>query len=1151
MKTHGCRSVIGFFLALLCSVHMLGAQVPTLTSFAPTFGPPGTLVTLTGTNFNANPNNMAVYIGRVRAPIVGGNTTSLQVRVPLGAASVDYVHVMDLTTNRGAISWSATTQQFTITNASPTTVNAGYFSQWTIPVGFVARGPLVTDFNGDGFPDIVASTAGQAVVFSRSGCTFSTTFFNQGDNSSAPQIGDFNQDGRVDLVVGGGSGGQMHLFERASNNMGFNPPILLSNPTTGTIIRGWIGDANADGRMDVVTNNSSSTTFVLFQRNAANTGYLTGLSTATSASTVIPGMLANKVADLNRDGRLDVVSGIYDGLPLNVHYNTGSSPFFNGSTSTFDHRNVNNIELADLNRDGVLDLITTDFISGRLDVSFLQCSGCTAPTVSSVFTGTGLNSPLDVVAGDLNGDGWADLVVTERFTTQLSIYINNQTGGFTRQVIALPSSPFELDVADANLDGYNDILVGLGLTNNVFILLGNNGPIPSLTGPSLALDATSSAPANVLRCVADTVSAAYTLSCPLNPGNNFFLELSDAVGSFAAPTLIASRASTTPGVLSGSIPPAVPDGAGYRLRIRSSDPALGDTTAAFAISSGTETLSAMPASATTLCVGAAITAPYVVGACTSSSATLQLQLSDASGSFAAPTVLTATTRSLTLGSNAGTLSATVPMGLALGTGYRVRVRWVEQGFVSADNGVNLSVPPTAPIGNKPTGPRLRCPSTARISLSTAPAVGAVSYQWQLVSGAGSFVGVPTGTTASFAPPTSASGYPLVFRVRGVDACGQLGAVSDTFTVHAPQSLGLFAHTLTAPPPPYCVGTDVGLVVQGSRLGQTYGLVVNGTTRATVPGSGANLPLTVSATWLNTGANSVSVTTTVVTDSGACTEAVAPMPLTLTVSPAVVAPGAMAANVCSRAAGLVAFSPVAGLNYRLLSGMTVLMPPQAVLGPTGFTLAPALLSPPASNFTLEVSSPSGCGAPLTQPLTIGVLDSAALPMPLMASYMGSEILAGETAVTFAAPGASGVASYLWDFGTGETSNLPSPTYTFAREGTYAVTLTADPGNGCPPTRRSLLIDVIFETLYIPNVFTPNGDGVNDFFTPRLPPIRSYEVLIHDRWGRVVHRSNVPFPGWSGRTDSGSECAAGVYAYVIKVALANGETVERTGMLSLLR
>jgi len=550
-------------------------------------------------------------------------------------------------------------------------------------------------------------------------------------------------------------------------------------------------------------------------------------------------------------------------------------------------------------------------------------------------------------------------------------------------------------------------------------------------------------------------------------------------------------------------------------------------------------------------VGATIAAPYVVGACTSSSATLQLQLSDASGSFAVPTVLSAATLSLTRGSNAGTLSATLPMGLAPGAGYRVRVRWVEQGFVSTDNGVNLTVPPTAAAGNKPTGPRLLCPSTSAIVLSTAPTAGAASYQWQLVSGAGSFVGVPTGTTASFTPSTSASGYPLVFRVRGVDACGQLGAVSDTFTVHAPQSLGLFAHSLVVPPPPYCVGADVGLVVQGSRTGQDYTLVVNGTTRATVPGSGANVPFTVNAAWLNPGANSISVTSTVFTGSGACTEAVAPMPISLTVSPAVVAPGAMAADICSRTTGLVAFTPVAGLSYRLLSGPTVLMPPQAVLGPMGFTLAPSLLSPPASNFTLEVSSPGGCGAPLTQPVTIGVLDSAALPMPLTASYMGSAILAGETAVTFGAPGASGVAGYLWDFGTGETSMLPSPTYTFAREGTYAVTLTADPGNGCPPTRRSLLIEVIFESLYIPNVFSPNGDGVNDFFTPRLPPIRSYEVLIHDRWGRMVHRSNAPFPGWSGRTDSGSECAAGVYAYVIKVALANGETVERTGMLSLLR
>lgn len=84
-----------------------------------------------------------------------------------------------------------------------------------------------------------------------------------------------------------------------------------------------------------------------------------------------------------------------------------------------------------------------------------------------------------------------------------------------------------------------------------------------------------------------------------------------------------------------------------------------------------------------------------------------------------------------------------------------------------------------------------------------------------------------------------------------------------------------------------------------------------------------------------------------------------------------------------------------------------------------------------------------------------------------------------------------------------------------------------------------------TLEIPNIFTPNFDGVNDIFTFNSKGINIEELAIINRWGLKVFESNNHF-SWDGRTTSGETCSSGTYYYIIQT-----ETETYKGFLELIR
>ena len=87
--------------------------------------------------------------------------------------------------------------------------------------------------------------------------------------------------------------------------------------------------------------------------------------------------------------------------------------------------------------------------------------------------------------------------------------------------------------------------------------------------------------------------------------------------------------------------------------------------------------------------------------------------------------------------------------------------------------------------------------------------------------------------------------------------------------------------------------------------------------------------------------------------------------------------------------------------------------------------------------------------------------------------------------------------------------------------------------------------------IHNVFTPNGDGTNDYFSFDEYAMTSVEALIYNRWGELVYSWSSPNQNWDGRGIDGEELPEGVYYYVLNATGEDGYSYTKKGSITLLR
>lgn len=143
-------------------------------------------------------------------------------------------------------------------------------------------------------------------------------------------------------------------------------------------------------------------------------------------------------------------------------------------------------------------------------------------------------------------------------------------------------------------------------------------------------------------------------------------------------------------------------------------------------------------------------------------------------------------------------------------------------------------------------------------------------------------------------------------------------------------------------------------------------------------------------------------------------------------------------------------------------------------------------------------------------------------------------------------------WSWDFGDNDTTSDPFvASHTYADTGSFTITLVISNQYGCSSTAYQNVIIKPSTTFYVPNAFSPNGDGINDSFGGTGTFIREYSMLIFDRWGNFIFSSDNIEKRWDGKVDGkGGIAQQDTYVYVIEVMDIKKDKYWYRGIVSLV-
>jgi len=144
------------------------------------------------------------------------------------------------------------------------------------------------------------------------------------------------------------------------------------------------------------------------------------------------------------------------------------------------------------------------------------------------------------------------------------------------------------------------------------------------------------------------------------------------------------------------------------------------------------------------------------------------------------------------------------------------------------------------------------------------------------------------------------------------------------------------------------------------------------------------------------------------------------------------------------------------------------------------------------------------------------------------------------------------AYEWNFGDGYNAIGFNAQHQYQSLGSYRVTLLTSNQYGCIDSTSVHIVVFDEVTVYIPNSFTPNQDGVNDLFIPIFSSVSEtgYQLSIFNRWGEVIFQTTNPSNGWDG-THYNKEVPTGTYSFLLFFQNKNGKQFKRSGSINLIR
>ena len=440
---------------------------PIITSFSPISAKPGSLISITGSNFHLLADSNIVLFGAVKARVVKSSANVLSVEVPTGAS----YNLITVTVN-GFTSYSKLP-------FSPTFISTGNLSATTFSssldydIGSPSYCIGSCDWDSDGKIDIAITgfESKKVSLFRNTAKWGSVSFAPKIDSSingyaKGIGVGDFDGNGSNDLAV-------LHfgisLFTNTSTPgaFSFSPKVDISSESSYNVA---ISDLNGDGKSDIVATNYSKFQVLQNSRKERSISFRNPVTYVTGSGEIYTPCLG----DFDGDGKPDlaVVNSKNNSLSVLKNISILDTIKFASPLDFETGYKPWGMAIGDLDGDEKLDIVISNFESNTVSL-YINTSSINQISFNSKLDLRVGNEPRCVALGDLNGDGKPDIVTVNAISNSISVLENKCANGmlsFGRIDYPTGSFPQYVSINDYDGDGKPDLAIANYSSKSVSIL---------------------------------------------------------------------------------------------------------------------------------------------------------------------------------------------------------------------------------------------------------------------------------------------------------------------------------------------------------------------------------------------------------------------------------------------------------------------------------------------------------------------------------------------------------------------------------------------------------------------------------------------------------------------------------------------------------